>query len=62
MSNDHQPEIPLPPNDDTLTVPKALDLECQHNPAEPIYLFRTEENAQEPAFMSLGVLATGFYT
>ena len=25
----------------------ALDFECQHNSAEPIYLFSTEENAQE---------------
>jgi len=48
MSNDHQPEIPLPPVDGTFTVPEALDFQCQHNPAEPIYLFSTEENAQEP--------------
>jgi len=48
MSNDHQPEIPLPPVDGTLTVLEALTFQCQHNPAEPIYLFSTEENAEEP--------------
>jgi len=30
-----------------MIVLEALDFECQHNSAELIYLFSTEENAQE---------------
>jgi len=37
MSDDHW--IPLPLVDGTLTVAEALDLESQHNPAKPVYLF-----------------------
>jgi len=48
MSDNHQPEIPFPPVDGTLTVLGALTFQCQHNPTEPIYLFSTDENTEEP--------------
>ena len=38
ISDDHQPKMCLPP----IYVPEALDS------AGPIYIFNTEENAQEP--------------
>jgi len=40
MSDDHQPEIALPPVDGIFTVPEALNFPCEHSPAGPIITFQ----------------------